>query len=562
MRNVLISVLGSTPQILTETLWCLKVQKGVDIDEIVVITTSYGKNLIVNGTKKMPPLIGKGGVLEKFCKEFKTHPKFPEKNILVIKNKYGNELEDIRNTDDNECAANFITSVIREFAKRNDVVIHCSVAGGRKTMSVFAGLAMTLVGRKQDHLYHVLVSPQEIEGNPKFFYKPLKPVLIETESGKISTDSVEITLAEIPFLRLGEKYGNIFPTGVSYTEIVERVQNYENISEAVVKADADEVEIVGRNKKFRDALKLIERYAKTKGVDCVLLIGESGTGKELFAKYFAKVSGKQDKFFTLNCAGFTDDLISSELFGHVKGAFTGAVRDKKGIFAEHNNGVVFLDEINKTTPKFQGVLLRFLDSGEIRKVGSNVTERVNLRLIIGLNEDPKEWQNRSVVLNDFLNRISRHVVKIPPLRERKDDIPELVKYFVKKYSAKYGKKVEKISDNVMEIFKAYDWRSGNVRELENCIADMIARADEDETMLSNLPEDFEVNIKAQIENFESQLSEISRGKGLNLSLDELMKAYIEYQLAKNNWNISKTAEILGIKRSTLYDKMKKLGISR
>jgi len=363
-------------------------------------------------------------------------------------------------------------------------------------------------------------------------------------------------------LRLGEKYGNIFPTGVSYTEIVERVQNYENISEAVVKADADEVEIVGRNKKFRDALKLIERYAKTKGVDCVLLIGESGTGKELFAKYFAKVSGKQDKFFTLNCAGFTDDLISSELFGHVKGAFTGAVRDKKGIFAEHNNGVVFLDEINKTTPKFQGVLLRFLDSGEIRKVGSNVTERVNLRLIIGLNEDPKEWQNRSVVLNDFLNRISRHVVKIPPLRERKDDIPELVKYFVKKYSAKYGKKVEKISDNVMEIFKAYDWRSGNVSELENCIADMIARADEDETMLSNLPEDFEVNIKAQIENFESQLSEISRGKGLNLSLDELMKAYIEYQLAKNNWNMSKTAEILGIKRSTLYDKMKKLGISR
>jgi CRISPR-associated protein (TIGR02584 family) len=148
MRNILISVLGSTPQILTETLWCLKVQKGIDIDEVFVITTSYGKRLIIEGTKDLEPLLGNGGVFEKFCKEFKTYPKFTERNIFVIRDRAGNELDDIRDTVHNECASDFITNVIREFSKMNDVVIHCSVAGGRKTMSVFAGLAMTTCWQK------------------------------------------------------------------------------------------------------------------------------------------------------------------------------------------------------------------------------------------------------------------------------------------------------------------------------------------------------------------------------------------------------------------------------
>ncbi len=557
MRNILISVLGSTPQILTETLWCLKVQRGIDIDEIVVITTSFGKKLIIEGRGDLPPLLGKDGVFEKFCKEFKTRPKFTDRSILVIKDKDGNELDDIRDSAHNECASDFITNVIREFSKRSDVVIHCSVAGGRKTMSVFAGLAMTLVGRKRDHLYHVLVSPPEVEGNPKFFYKPSRPQIIEIGKGKkISTDKVEIILAEIPFLRLGEKYKNVFPDGISYTELVERVQNYENLSEPVVKVDDQEVEIIGKSKRLMDALKEIEKYAKSK-VRSVLLIGETGTGKELFARYFAKIYGRN--FTGVNCASFPENLLESELFGHVKGAFTGAYGDKKGIFEENDGGIVFLDEISKTTPEFQSKLLRFLDSSEIRKVGSSKIKKVDVVLVFALNEEPDKWLSKGALV-DFFNRISRHKVRIPALRERKEDIPLLVKHFLKKYSHEYGKSIKGVSDEVMRKLVDYDWMVGNVRELENYIADMVAKADEDEVILSNLPEDFEMNIKSQDEMMKMKLYKVSEQGGIDCSLNEFVKRYIEYQLRKNNWNIAKTAKVLDISRSTLYDKMRKLGI--
>jgi len=559
MKNILISILGSTPQILTETLWCLKVQKGIDIDEIIVITTSFGKRLIIEGRGDLPPLLGKDGVFEKFCKEFKTRPKFTEKNILVIRDREGNELDDIRDSVHNECASDFITSVIREFSKRDDVVLHCSVAGGRKTMSVFAGLAMALVGRKQDRLYHVLVSPPEVEGNPKFFYKPKKPEFIEIGKGKkINTDEVKITLAEIPFLRLGEKYRNVFPDEISYTELVERIQNYEDFSEPIVKVDTDEVKIVGKSKSLKNALRDLEKYAKSK-VKSVLLIGETGTGKELFARYLAKMYGKS--FTAVNCASIPVNLLESELFGHVKGAFTGANRDKKGIFEECDGGIVFLDEINKTTAEFQSKLLRFLESGEVRRIGSNEVKKVDVVLVIALNEEPDKWLDRGA-LPDFYNRISRHKVRIPPLRERKEDIPLLVKYFVDKYSREHGKSIKGISNEVMRMLVAYDWRVGNVRELENYIADMVARADEDETILSNLPDDFEENIKSQNRVIGEMIHQVTGGNVVDLPLCEFEKLYIEYQLMKNDWNISKTAKVLKIPRTTLYDKIKKLGISR
>ncbi len=562
MKNVLVSVLGSTPQILTETLWFLKVKKGIDIDEIYLITTSYGRKLIVEGDKNfgLPPLLGKDGIFQQFCCEFKTKPKFSEENIFVISDDFGSELDDIRNDKENEIAADFITRVIKSLTSDNNTILHCSVAGGRKTMSVYAALAITLTGRKNDHLYHVLVSPPEIEGNPEFFYKPSKPVKIKLRDGrKLSTDEIEITLAEIPFLRLGEKYKNIFSNEISYSELVYRLQSYELVEEPVIKGFSDEqVKIIGRNKKFKDALDLLDRYAKNLKINCVLLVGETGTGKELFAKHFVELSSvPRDKYTAVNCAGLSETLRESELFGHKRGAFTGAVMDKKGIFEEYNGGIVFLDEINKTEFGFQSTLLRFLDSGEIKKVGENITRKVNVRLLIGLNEEPQRWLESGRVFQDFYNRIVKHVVKIPPLRERKDDIPLLVKYFVKRYAREYNKNVKGVSKEVMRLFLEYDWRIGNVRELEGVISDMVARADEDEEILTHLPENFEVNLKANKENFQRKLIKIG---GVNLTLIEFEKKYIEYKLRENNYNISQTAKALGIPRTTLQSKMKKLGI--
>lgn len=561
-KNILVSVLGSTPQILTETLWYLKKKKGVDIDEVFVITTGFGKKLICEGDikKGIPPLLN--GLFEKFCNEIGLKTRFVERNIKVIKDKDGNELDDIRNDSQNESAANFITNEIRKLANRPEVVIHCSVAGGRKTMSVYAALAMTLVGRKQDKLYHVLVSPPEVEGNPKFFYKPEIPVEIELSNGrKISTDEIEITLAEIPFLRLGEKYFNIFPKGISYTELVERIQNYANIEKPVVSGPGEEeIEIIGENKEFKEALKKLKELAKNDEIKVVLLVGESGTGKELFAKKFHRSGSRKDKkYLAINCASIPETLIESELFGHVKGAFTGAIKDKKGIFEECDGGVLFLDEINKTDFAFQAKLLRAIEYGEIQPVGSLATKKVDVRIIIGLNQEPKEWLKSGKVLRDFYSRIARHQVRIPPLRERKDDIELLVGHFIDKYSKLYGKtNIKGVSDEIMDMFLEYDWSFGNVRELEGVIDAMIAMADDDEQILTNLPEHFESNIKAQEQIIKDEIEKITSGK--NLTFDELAKKYIELKLRENNYNITKTAKALGLKRTTLQSKMKKLGI--
>ncbi|MFN3134660.1 MAG: CRISPR-associated ring nuclease Csm6 [Candidatus Kryptonium sp.] len=560
-KDILVAVLGSTPQILTETLWYLKKEKGIEISEVFVITTSLGKKLICEGNPStgLPPLLN--GVFEKFCEEFGMKTKFNEGNIRVIKDENGVELEDIRDDEQNEIAANFIINEIRKIIKRKNAVLHCSIAGGRKTMSVYASLAMTLVGRKKDKLYHVLVSPPEIEGVPKFFYKPEKPIEIELKNGKISTDEINITLAEIPFLRLGERYGNIFPDDITYTELVDRIQRYINVEKPSVHGISGEpVEIIGENESFKKALRDLERYAKNKAVKIVLLVGELGTGKELFARRFHEVSDRNKKSFeAVNCAAFSEGLIESELFGYVKGAFTGAVRDKKGIIEECDGGTLFLDEINKTTKGFQSKLLRFIEYGEFRPVGSSKAKRVDVRIVIGLNQDPEEWLKDGEVLSDFYSRITRHQVKIPPLRDRKDDIPILVDFFIKKYSAESGKNIKGISEEVMDMLLAYDWNIANVRELESAIADMIARADENEEIITNPPENLKLNVEAQDKVIEEYVEEISGG-GINLTLDEFERRYIEYKLRKSNYNISKTARDLGLKRSTLQSKMKKLGV--
>lgn len=560
-ENILVAVLGSTPQILTETLWCLKKEKGIEISEVFVITTSLGRKLICEGNPStgLPPLLN--GVFEKFCKEFGVKTKFNKGNIRVIKDENGVELEDIRDDEQNEIAANFIINEIRKIIKRKNAVLHCSIAGGRKTMSVYASLAMTLVGRKRDKLYHVLVSPPEIEGNPQFFYKPEKPIEIELKNGKISTDEIKITLAEIPFLRLGEKYGNIFPDDITYTELVGRIQNYINIEKPFVQGSSGEqIKIIGENKKFKKALRDLENYAKNKAVKVVLLVGESGTGKELFARHFHEVSGSTGKFEAINCAGVPESLIESELFGYVKGAFTGAIRDRKGIIEECDGGTLFLDEIDKTTKSFQSKLLRFIEHGEIKPVGKSGTRKVNVRIVIALNQEPEEWLKSGAVLVDFYNRIMRHQVKIPPLRDRKDDIPILVDFFIKKYSAESGKNIKGISEEVMNMLLAYDWNIGNVRELESAIADIVARADEDEEIITNPPENLKLNVEAQSKVTEEYVKEISDGR-INLTLAEFERMYIEYKLRKNDYNVTKTARDLGLPRSTLQGRMKNLGIS-
>ena len=193
------------------------------------------------------------------------------------------------------------------------------------------------------------------------------------------------------------------------------------------------------------------------------------------------------------------------------------------------------------------------------RVGGLEMKKVDVRIIIGLNQEPSEWLKSGNVLPDFYNRIVGHQVRIPPLRDRKDDIPILVNHFVNKYSTLYEKNIKGVSDEIMHVFlDDYDWSFGNVRELERVIDAMIARADDNEQILTNLPEYFEFKIKAQEQNIKGIIEEISRGK--NLTLAELNREYIKFKLHENGYNVSKTAKDLGLKRSTLQGKMKKLGV--
>jgi DNA-binding NtrC family response regulator len=248
------------------------------------------------------------------------------------------------------------------------------------------------------------------------------------------------------------------------------------------------VHIITQNPEMKKILELAEKVAPT---DCpVLILGETGTGKELLARYIHQHSRRKDKaFLAINCGAFTEELLANELFGHEKGAYTGAVSTKKGLLEVASGGTLFLDEITEMSPTMQVKFLRVLQEKEFIRLGGTEPIKVDVRIIAATNRDIKKEIEKGRVREDLYYRLNVISFDLPPLCQRKEDIPLLCYYFLNKYAKEMNKEVKEISEEAMELLLSYDY-PGNVRELENIIARAVALTNSSKIELSHLPEDF------------------------------------------------------------------------
>jgi DNA-binding NtrC family response regulator len=298
-------------------------------------------------------------------------------------------------------------------------------------------------------------------------------------------------------------------------------------------------------------LRLLDTARQIATTDCNIIIGgESGTGKELFAKYIHFHSNRADgPFHAINCGAFTEDLLGNELFGHEKGAFTGATTLKKGLIEMATGGTLFLDEITEMPPSMQVKLLRVIQEREVRRLGATEPIFVDVRFIAATNRDIQEAIKGGYFRQDLYFRLNVVSINLPPLSARKDDIPLLSYYFLKKYAILMKKELSEISQEVIALLQNYDF-PGNVRELQNIIERGVALSNENSIEMIHLPEDLrELSIKT-----------FRKHEGKIPSLEEQEMAYIKWVLQEVGGNKTLAAQILGIDRVSLWRKMKKFGM--
>lgn len=308
--------------------------------------------------------------------------------------------------------------------------------------------------------------------------------------------------------------------------------------------------IIGKNYRLREIFELLHEVAPTKTT--VLIEGESGTGKELIAKAIHYASPRRDKpFIKINCAALAEGILESELFGHVKGAFTGAVADKPGRFELADKGTIFLDEIGDITPHTQVRLLRVLQESEFERVGGTKTVRVDVRVIAATNKDLKRLVDEGRFREDLYYRLKVMPITIPSLRERKDDIPLLVKHFMGKFNREMGRNILHISPPAMEMLLAYNY-PGNIRELEHIIEHAFVRCSGNTLLPEHLPKD--VQKPAQ-----DIVSVAIKGER---PLDVVEREVLIRILEESDWRLKECADRLKMSRTTLWRRMKQLGIKR
>lgn len=321
-----------------------------------------------------------------------------------------------------------------------------------------------------------------------------------------------------------------------------------------------------RKYNFQDIIGVSEAILKAKKIakkasnsnSSVLIYGDTGTGKELFAQSIHYGGIRANKpFIAQNCAAIPEALLEGILFGTEKGGFTGAI-EREGIFEQANGGTLMLDEINSMSLPLQAKLLRVLQEGYIRRVGGTKDIAVDVRIIATTNEPPFESLKKGTLRKDLFYRLNVIFIHIPSLTERKEDIPILVDHFISKYNRILGKKVEAISNDVLNQFMAYTW-PGNVRELANVIEGAMNIVDEGESILTKNDFISSMHIIKSM-SYRNPFEFESRNRSLPVILEEIERDLVLSALENNNYNITKAAQELGIKRQTLQHKMKKFGI--
>ncbi len=429
------------------------------------------------------------------------------------------------------------------------------------------------------------IAVEDISKEPRFLNK----LKIKRSGEKISFIATPIKADNniIGVLAVEKKYENkeilsedIKTISLLASLIAYKVKNYQRVEAETRKLLEENIElrkelkeqynfknIIGKNEKFRKVIEQVKMVSNTQAP--ILITGETGTGKELIAKIIHFLSYRREKkFVSVNCAAIPGNLLESELFGYYKGAFTGAINNKKGKFELADGGTLFLDEIGEMDFHLQSKILRAIQEKEIEPLGSEKTIKVDIRIITATNKNLEEMVNNGKFRADLFFRLNVINLHLPPLRERKDDIPLLVEYFIKKYSEIYNKKIIGISKEVEELFNKYSW-PGNIRELENIIERMVIMTQSNLIDVSLVPKnilensvkkesafDLSVFIKDEIEKRMNSGNLFKNLKGI------FEKMIIEEILLKTGNNKLKAARLLGINRNTLKSMMKKYKIAR
>ena len=313
--------------------------------------------------------------------------------------------------------------------------------------------------------------------------------------------------------------------------------------------DSTSVRPAGRNRAFTDVVKLAEMVAPTDST--VLITGESGTGKEVIARYIHRLSERENgPFVSVNCGALPENLLESELFGHVKGSFTGAHKDKDGLLVAARGGTFFLDEVAEMSPALQVKLLRALQEREIVPVGATQTVDIDVRIIAATNRDLDQEIRRGTFRSDLYYRLNVIALHLPPLRDREDDIALLAEYFLRRLAEETGQQIH-LSDDAVEALQRYDW-PGNVRELENALERAAILTKDATIQLESLPARIVEPAPAPL---------ISDRPAANPTLELVERAYILWVLQAEGGNKARAAEVLGIDPSTLYRKLSRYELS-
>ncbi|MBL0109474.1 MAG: sigma-54-dependent Fis family transcriptional regulator [Saprospiraceae bacterium] len=370
---------------------------------------------------------------------------------------------------------------------------------------------------------------------------PLIEIVLLTAYGNIPDGVQAIKNGALDYITKGDDNNKIIPLlnrAIEKRDLARRVYQLEKQLDDKHSFD----KIIGQSKPIQKAIDLARKVA---GSDTtVLLIGETGTGKEVFAQAIHRESKRnKQNFIAINCSAFSKELLESEMFGHKAGAFTGAIKDQKGLFEEANHGTIFLDEIGEMALDLQAKLLRVLESGELIRVGESKPMKVDVRIIAATNRDLQKEIEKGQFREDLFYRISVFQIELPALRERVIDIKELTHHFLQIFSLKTNKKIKPVSSDFIDALQHHAW-NGNIRELKNVIERSVILCD-DELTLEHLPAEFK-RISDRV------------GKNKTLSAFDLASAekiHIQKVLNYTNGNKTKAADLLNIALTTLYRKI-------
>ncbi len=367
-------------------------------------------------------------------------------------------------------------------------------------------------------------------------------VIVLTAYGTIEDGVKAIKEGAFDYITKGDEDNKIVPVvqrAVEKAKMSYRIEQLEN----KVGEKYNFENITGSSKKIKDTVDIAKKVSQTDV--SVLLLGETGTGKEIFAQSIHYASDRRkNNFVAINCSAFAKDLLESEMFGYVAGAFTGATKNKKGLFEEAHRGTLFLDEIGELDPSLQSKFLRVLESNNFIKAGDTKPTQVDVRIIAASNRNLEVEIEKGNFRADLYYRISVMKIEIPPLRERKEDIKQLTEYFIEYYSQKLGKNIKKISNDLFQKLESYNF-PGNIRELRNIIERAVILSDGQILNESALPKEI---------LHKTNLSSPS------LNLEDVEKTHILSILEQTNGNKTKASEILGIGLTTLYRKLQSYGI--